>query len=369
MRCFAHVVVFIFYNAKVKTWDVIVVGAGVIGLTLARELCKAGATVLVLERGEAGREASYAAGGMLADCGDETPRQLQELASLSARMYPEFAHELQDESGVQVDLRGQGTIAFTALQHSCLHPSSIALSLAEVESREPELVAPSTVAAFLPERSVDPRALTAAALKACLHREVVIASGAEVTSIDVSQGRVTSVTTTKTSYHAPIAVNCAGAWAGQLGPFRLPVRPVRGQMLAVVMPRREYLKHVIRTSDVYLIPRSNGRMLIGATVEEAGFDKRTIRQTIHSLHAAALRLMPGLVEAKILEDWAGLRPGTVDDLPILGRTDVDGYFVATGHYRDGILLAPITATVMATLIGGGKPGCDLAAFSPLRFNA
>ena len=355
------------YNAGVKTWDAIIVGAGIIGLTLARELRKTGRRILVLERGEPGQEASYAAGGMLADCGPETPREIQELASMSARMYPEFVHEVQDEAGIDVDLRAQGTISFDGLQYSCLNPSTLGLSAHELKVHEPGLIPPGAIATLFPERSVDPRALTAAVLNACRHRGVDISSGSEVTSIDVTGGRVVGVSTKKTKYSTPVVVNCAGAWSGQLGEPTWPVRPVKGQMLAVAMPRREFLKHVIRTADVYLIPRSSGRLLIGATLEEAGFDKRTVPDTIRRLYNAALRLMPELKDAKILEDWAGLRPGTADGLPILGRTDVEGYYVATGHYRDGILLAPATAAIMETLIAGGKPLCEVSAFTPLRF--
>jgi glycine oxidase len=138
-------------------------------------------------------------------------------------------------------------------------------------------------------------------------------------------------------------------------------------MLCLVTHPRNQLKHVIRTPDVYLIPRSDGRVLVGATVEEAGFDKRTDPDTIQRLHRAALKLVPKLADAKILEDWAGLRPGTPDNLPILGATEIPGYYVATGHFRDGILLAPITAQVMADVIEGRKPEYDLSPFSPSRF--
>jgi glycine oxidase len=138
-------------------------------------------------------------------------------------------------------------------------------------------------------------------------------------------------------------------------------------MLCLIMPSRTLLKHVVRSPEVYLIPRSDGRLLVGATVEEAGFDKRTDLGTIQRLHKAAIALVPKLADAKILEDWAGLRPGTPDALPILGETPTPGYFVATGHFRDGILLAPITAEVMAAVIEGRKPEYDLSAFSPARF--
>jgi glycine oxidase len=133
------------------------------------------------------------------------------------------------------------------------------------------------------------------------------------------------------------------------------------------MPSRTLLKHVVRSPHAYLIPRSDGRLLVGATVEEAGFDKRTDLATIQRQHKSAIELVPKLADAKILENWAGLRPGTPDALPILGETPITGYYVATGHFRDGILLAPITAEVMAATIEGRTPEFDLSAFSPSRF--
>jgi len=160
-------------------------------------------------------------------------------------------------------------------------------------------------------------------------------------------------------------VNCAGAWAGKISPHQFPTRPVKGQMLCVVGGPR--VNHVIRAPEVYLVPRSDGRLLIGSTIEEAGFDKRTDADTIQRMHRAAVALVPELERARVLEDWAGLRPGTPDDLPILGATSTPGYFVATGHFRDGILLAPVTAHVMAQVVTGSKPELDLAPFSPARF--
>ncbi len=164
----------------------------------------------------------------------------------------------------------------------------------------------------------------------------------------------------KRNYAAGIVINCAGAWAGQITPYALPTRPVKGQMLCVVMPQKEFIRHVIRTPDVYLIPRSDGRMLIGATQEEAGFDKRTVPETIQELRQSALDLAPQLADARFLEAWAGLRPGTPDGLPILGATAAPGYFVANGHFRDGILLAPVTARVMGQVITGEKSRVRLA---------
>jgi glycine oxidase len=346
----------------VKAWDVVIIGGGIIGLSLSIELRKRGAHVLVVERGEPGREASYAAAGMLADCGAETPAILQPLATASARMYPEFVHELQDESGIHVDLRDEGTLLFLPAEEIHGGTETLPAPLAELE---PALADPKRPAIYLKERSVDPQALVAAALKAAKHRGVDISSGSQVTNVLTSDGRVAGVATDKTNYHAPVVVNCAGAWAGHVPPLQFPTRPVKGQMLAVAAPH--LLRHVIRAPEVYLVPRSDGRVLIGSTLEEAGYNKRTDAGIIQGLHRAAIDLVPALQHARVLEDWAGLRPGTPDGLPILGATSTPGYFVATGHFRDGILLAPITAHVMAQVITGGIPAHDISAFSPRRF--
>ncbi|MGA8341451.1 MAG: glycine oxidase ThiO [Candidatus Sulfotelmatobacter sp.] len=359
----------LFYNAEVKTWDIIIIGGGIIGLSLALALRRRGASVLIVERGAPGREASYAAGGMLVDCGLETPAAVQPLATASARLYPEFAQELQFESGVHVDLRDHGTIVFPPPEHVYERPGFTLASLLPVPlaKLEPALAEPKRPAFYLKERSVDPRALSAAAWKAARHRGVDFSSGDEVTAVSLVDGRAVGVKTIKTTFHAAKVVNCAGAWSGRIAPHSFPTRPVKGQMLCLLMPSRTLLKHVVRSPEAYLIPRSDGRLLVGATVEEAGFDKRTDLATIQRLHRAALDLVPELRNGKILEDWAGLRPGTPDALPILGATATAGYYVATGHFRDGILLAPITAEVMAAVIEGRTPEYDLAPFSPARF--
>jgi glycine oxidase len=349
----------------VKHWDAIIVGAGVIGLSLARELHKRKLKVLVVERGEAGREASYAAGGMLANLGGESPTRLQAFMDGSAALYPEFAHEVEDESGVSVDLRSQGTILLPE-EHVSQKPKLE--SSGNDTDLEPCLARFAKHARYLPESSVDPRALVAGLAKAVKHRGIDLVSGSPVTSIKCERERVAGVTTDKTSYSAPIVVNCAGAWSGQLPPHRFPIRPVKGQMLSLVAPARDFLQHVVRTPEVYLIPRSDGRILVGATVEEKGYDKRTDAETIQTLHRAASRLIPELGGARMLEAWAGLRPGTPDDLPIMGATGIAGYFVASGHYRDGILLAPATAVAMSQLVSGTRVEYDISAFSPDRFS-
>lgn len=349
-----------------KSWDTIIIGAGIIGLSVAIELRKAGMSVLVIEKGEPGREASWAAGGMLADFGLEIPAPLQALARASARMYPEFVHELEDESGLKIDLRSEGTLFFPdskqdhALQESHPLPASLA-------KLEPAFRASDRLPLYVQERCVDPRHLTAAAIAAARHRGIDFSSGDPARAIEIRDGKAAVVRTDRTQFAAAIVVNCAGAWAGQIRPHAFPTRPVKGQMLCVAMPEKDLVSHVVRSSDVYLIPRSDGRLVIGATQEEAGFDKQTVPETLQKLRKAALDLVPKLADARILEAWAGLRPGTPDKLPILGETATPGYFVATGHFRDGILLAPITGRIMSQVITGQQPEFDLNAFAAERF--
>jgi len=351
----------------VKTWDVAIIGGGIIGLALARELRKHNLTVLVVERGEPGREASHAAAGMLASCDPTLPPSLAALASASADLYPEFVHELEDESGLRVDYRTDGTIAFLETNPGPLLPCMRPLTAADVTHLEPHLAAAIRPAHFLHEAAVDPRTLLEALLRAAKHRNVDISSGSPVTEVEVNGRSAIALKTSRTSFPAEIIVNCSGAWAALIPPITIPTRPVKGQMLSLVPSRRGLIKHVVRAPEVYLVPRSDGRIIVGSTLEEAGFDKRVDADTVQRLHQAAANLVPELGEARMLEAWAGLRPGTPDALPVLGRTSLENYSVATGHFRDGILLAPITAMVMSQLVRGIQPELDLTAFSPARF--
>ncbi|HET9409627.1 MAG TPA: glycine oxidase ThiO [Candidatus Sulfotelmatobacter sp.] len=355
----------------VKTWDVIIIGGGIIGISLALALRKKGVTVLIVERGEPGREASSAAGGMLVDCPLETRPELQQLATASARMYPEFVHELKLESGIDPDLREFGTIVFPCQEHLDAHPdfNFTCLSTSELKILEPALADLNQPAFYRQERSVDPRALVHAAIEAAKCRGVDFSSGDAVCEALVSNGHISGVRTVKTTFSTAKVVNCAGAWAGKIPPHALPTRPMKGQMLCLVTHSHSRLKHVVRSPEVYLIPRSDGRILVGATVEDVGFDKRTDPETIRNFHRAAIALVPELRNARIHENWAGLRPGTPDGLPMLGATATPGYYVATGHFRDGILLAPITAQIMAEVIVGCDPGYDLKPFAAARFSS
>lgn len=349
----------------------IVIGAGVIGLATAWRLQKAGLRVQLIERGEPGREASYAAAGMLAVCDPHNDAVTQPLAEISGALYPEFVRELQDEARMEVDFRDEGVIAFLEPDsHSAIHPRAQSLSESELVKLAP-CVVPREHAYFVPEQWVDPRRLCAALVHAIRHREGDIATGSPV--IGLADGpNAHLVKTEQTTYGAAMVVNCAGAWAGQLDAIGLPTRPVKGQMLSVVpladpQAHPQVLRHVVRAPEVYLVPRSDRRIIIGSTLEEAGFDKNVDPAVIQRLHQAAGAVVPAVQDMRIHEVWAGLRPGTPDGRPIIGKLRSPGHFIAAGHYRDGILLAPATAEIIAALVLAQEPPLDLRPFAPNRF--
>lgn len=350
-----------------KTWDAIIVGGGVIGLSAALELNKHNCKTLLIERAETGREASHAAGGMLAYCEPDFSDIVTPLALESVALYPEYVRELQDETTVHIDFRQHGTIFFPD-SHEVPRRGK-ALSADALSQLEPDLVVPRA-GYLLPEACVDPRLLVQALAKALHHRGVDIVSGSSVLSVETESRNVVGVRTEKSFYPAPVAINCAGAWASQIAPIPFRTRPVKGQMLSIVPAHGAphfSLRHVVRSGHCYLIPRSDGKIVIGATVEEAGFDKNVHPDTIQRLHRKAANLLPALGEGRMLEAWAGLRPGTPDGLPMIGETSYRGYLAATGHFRDGIMLAPITAKIIRQLVTGETPEINLLPFSPERF--
>jgi glycine oxidase len=355
----------------VKTWDVVIIGGGVIGLSLARSLRHSGASVLVVDKAEPAREATHAAGGMIAHCDPGNPPALARMIAASGRMYPQFIAELRAEAFESPDLREDGTIAFPGDGESPACKGARSLQDEELLQLEP-LIALRGRAYFLPECSVDPRKLASALEKAARKLGVDFVTGSAVTEVAVLGGRVTGARTAKSFYMAAAVVNCAGAWASQMKPFGMPTRPVKGQMVCVVPPAGVHtagplIRHVVRTPDLYIIPRSDRRILLGATVEEAGFDKHVDAVAVQRLHQAAIHVVPEIAQMRIHDAWAGLRPGSPDGLPILGATSLPGYYAATGHYRDGIMLAPLTAEVMTQLLKGRSPDFDMTPFSPLRF--
>ena len=343
------------------SWDAIISGAGIIGVSLALELRERGATVLVLDKAEPGSEASSAAAGILAAGGFETPPALGPLALESARMFPEYVQKLEALSGIKTDFRQHGTIVFQ--DNTSITPALYKkLGNDDLRRLEPSLHNPGHQAFFVQEDTVDPRLLMQAALAAAEKSGVEIRGNTEVREIRSVGNNVEVETAGTTSlFHGRAAVNCQGAWAGT------PVKPRKGQMLYVRPEKKNLLQHVIHAPEVYIVPRSSGKILIGATVEDVGFDKTVAASTIQQLLNEAARYLPEIGSAPIVESWAGLRPGTPDDLPILGPTDTPNVFAATGHFRNGILLAPITAKIMASLILGKPVEFEISSFSSARF--
>jgi glycine oxidase len=296
---------------------------------------------------------------MLAPSDPETPPSLRPLAMESARMFPEYVRKLESATNMQVDFRRRGTIAF--LESTSAPPEYTGLSASNLQHLEPSLQGAGHSAFFVQEDSVDPHLLMQAVLEAASKAGIEIRGHSQVTNIRSGASGV-EVSTVTDRFTARSAVDCRGAWSGA------PVKPRKGQML-YVLPDATILQHVLRAPDVYIVPRSTGKLLIGATVEDVGYDKSVSPSVIQNLLHAAAKYLPQLGSAPITNSWAGLRPGTPDGLPILGPTETPGVFVATGHFRNGILLAPITARIMADLMEGSPNPLNIAAFSPARFSS
>jgi glycine oxidase len=295
---------------------------------------------------------------MLAPADPETPAALRPLAALSARLYPEYVDGLEEASGTKVDFRHHGTIAVSG-EHP--FPQQYRkLALDELSRMEPELNATERRAFFVQEDAVDPASLVQAAVIAAKRAGVEIRGDTAVEAITPGNGVIEVLTGTE-RLRAKSVVNCRGAWSGA------PVRPRKGQAMYVRPERARCLEHTVVAPEVYMVPRSSGKIFIGATVEDVGYDKIVDPAVIRGLHRAAAQLVPELAAATITESWAGLRPGSPDDLPLLGPTEAPGVFVASGHFRNGILLAPLTARIMADLVAGNPSRVDISPFSPLRF--
>ncbi len=375
--------------------DVVVVGGGLVGCLTARALAQAGLAVRLIERRpELGREASTAAAGMLSpqmeaaeDLLVEVPgasagRAMLELCLVARDGWPSFARELEAETGRDVHLRSDGTlvVALTPVEAGRLERVASEqkarglraelLDPAGARRLEPAVRPGIAAALLLPDdHLVDPLPLmeaTAVAVRATPGLEVT--TGIEARALLTDAGRVTGIETDVGPLPAPRVVLAAGAWSGRLAglPRALPVRPVKGQM-AAVLPDRPLIRRVVGGRGAYCVPRDDGRIVIGATVEERGYDDRVSRVEVDALIAAAGDVVDGLAEAPVVERWTGLRPGTPDSLPILGPDpELEGLLYATGHYRNGILLGPLTAACLTALAAGRPAAVDLTPFAPDR---
>ena len=362
--------------------DVAIVGAGLIGCGIAYELAKRGATVTVYDRAEPARAASWAGAGMLAPYSEEVadPAMLA-LCDASLRAYPAFVSELHERTGVDAQLRHEGTlhVAFDAATANARDAQCAAfrrngadaavLDRTAALAREPMLGGDIRGAVYVAnEAHVDNRRLGRALVAACTDAGVRFERVTEL-AIEADARRVRGLRTERGFAATGAVVNAAGAWAGELAGIpaaaRVAVRPVAGEMLALAVPKG-FTRGLVWSNHVYLVPRDDGRLLIGATSVERDFDVRVTARGVHALLDEALRIAPALGAFAVVETWAGLRPASHDGRPYLGATAIDGYFVATGHYRNGILLTPITALAVAAVIAGEGPPLTLAAFDPRR---
>jgi len=365
--------------------DIIIIGAGIIGCAIAYRLAKQGLSVIVIEKGEPGQEASWAAAGMLApqaEISHSIPDTLIQLFEASHRLYPDFVSELESQTGTRIPYRSCGSILAARD-----YPEAKVLSgLFEKLSRrgtqieeitpdrmrdiEPELADTIETALLLPnDRHVNNRNLVQSLVAAAEQKGVQFITRSAVTGFTVEKNRIVSVHFEDRELSSDLVINCAGCWAGLFAPEKqpgIPVRPVRGQIVCLqVNPQK--LRHLIHSSSVYMVPWPDGRTLVGATMENAGYEKINTAWGVQHLLERAMKLVPALQQAQVVDYWAGLRPDTPDNLPILGGTDIANYYVATGHFRNGILLAPITAELMAELILNGKTRIPLEPFHLSRF--
>jgi len=345
--------------------DICIAGAGIIGLSLALELHHRGLRVTVLERGNPLAEASTAAAGMLAANDPDNPPQLRPLADLSLSLYPAFLDRLHTLSGIRVPFHTHTTL-------QALPPHIAAANILTADDLAhllPALHPGDHRFVLLDEPSLDPRELAAALLAAVRATTIDLRPHSPVLSLQSHSNSIEVHTATGT-VHAPRFVDCTGAWAATTS--SLGVAPKKGQMFAVSLPPSLPLQLVVRTPEIYIVPRtasfSEHRAIIGATIEDAGFDKTVHPADIAHLRSLATELLPPLADAAQLEAWAGLRPSTPDGLPLLGTLPTQpNHHIATGHYRNGILLAPATAHLMAQAIAGEQTSLDLSLFSPSRF--
>lgn len=366
---------------------VAIVGAGVAGLGIGWRLAAAGCAVDIFDQGAPGRGASHAAAGMLAACAEVEPGEeaLLALTRHSQRLWPGFAAELEAVSGIDVELRTEGTliVALTGddlarLRIQFAHQQELGLptewlAAAEVRRREPHLHAGLAGAIFCPEdHQVDNRRLVAALLEAVARAGGRVHAHSPVTALVVEDGRVAGVRLGAHLHRAERVVLAAGAWSrgipGLPAAARPPVRPVKGQMLALRMdPAAPLLRHVLWAGGTYLVPRRDGRLIVGATVEERGFDDRPTAGGLLALLDGAWRALPAVEDLAVDEIWVGFRPGSRDDAPILGPGPVEGLVLATGHHRNGILLALVTADAVSRFVLTGVIDDIIRPFGLDRF--
>lgn len=363
---------------------IVIVGGGICGLSIGWYLARAGQAVTILERNQIGRGATWAAAGVLSPWSPADPNKesLFELQRASHALWPDFADALESAAEIPIDFRSDGRL-FLVLDHEGVEGLRAKyeinrklglplewLSGDAVRKLEPSLSPRVTDAVFASTSLVvDNRQVALALRQAFLRAGGILREQCEVLELLAEAGQIRGVRLSTETVVAEHVVVAAGAWSQQL--TGLPVRPVKGQMLAVQMSpddHRPLLTRVIG-EPITMVPRSDGRLLIGATIEEEMKDTQVTAGAIYNLMNQARQIVPAIDALPVIETWAGLRPASADDAPLLGKTEVNGLSVATGHFKNGILLAPITAQAVCQLILSGDEMDVIRPFTPLRFNA
>ncbi len=378
-----------------KNKKILIIGGGVIGLGIGWQLAKSGASVTIYEQAEAGRAASWAAAGMLAPLAEahtEEP-ELLKLGCQSLALYPQWVRELEADAEMPIGYRVEGTLIVGLepddthqLRHLYASQQDLGLNVEWLTGRaareiEPAL-SPRVTAAIHCEtdHQVDNRLMVKALQRAYQRYGGALHENNAVESIQIGNGIATGIKTQDgEKYNGDVIMLSAGCESAQIqglpDAIRPPVRPVKGQMLALQMEDGITVKNVIRTvrarypMSVYLVPRTDGRLIVGATSEEMGFDTRLTAGGVFELLRGAWEAVPGIYELPLLETWTGLRPGSRDNAPILGETPIENLIYATGHYRNGILLTPITAYEVSKLVLTGETSETIAPFGLDRFLA
>ncbi len=362
--------------------DVVVLGGGIIGAALAEELARRGRRVALIERGTIGAEASSAAAGILSAQMDlPRPGPLLELCQAARKLYPSWIAHLERRSGLSLGFHVDGILYLamsrreeSAMSQRARWQRKLGLRVESWSSQQVRRHEPAVDGrirsgfSFPTEAQVDNVRLMEALARACRKAGVEIRERTRVRRLIIRARRVRGVETDRGRLVASVVVNCLGSWAGmdRVFPIPVPVEPARGQMLAFQGPKR-LVRHAVMSDQAYMVQRRDGRLILGSTIEFVGYQKSLTLEGMHSILCGVRRMTSALNECSFLEAWAGFRPCTKDRLPILGKTSIEGLYIATGHFRHGILLAPVTAQLMAELVLRGRCAVDLTPFSPCRF--